>query len=165
MKDIPTALSELPEFTALAHGADHVDVESFSSRRCLREFILDFVGYKPGWLKALYALRLVLAKLLGLRHDAEGPIPSGPESVPMEPGQHLDFFTVHAAREDSFWIAMAEDKHLAAYVVVLAEAEAQPRYHVATVVRYRHWTGPLYFTLIRPFHHLVVGCMGRHAAG
>ncbi|MCP4630164.1 MAG: DUF2867 domain-containing protein [bacterium] len=30
------------------------------------------------------------------------------------------------------------------------------RFYVITVVHYKHWTGPVYFNLIRPFHHLVV---------
>ncbi|XXF76233.1 DUF2867 domain-containing protein [Myxococcaceae bacterium GXIMD 01537] len=38
------------------------------------------------------------------------------------------------------------------------------RFHVATIVRYRRWAGPVYFNVIRPFHHLVVRGMLRHAA-
>jgi len=34
-------------------------------------------------------------------------------------------------------------------------------YAIATVVHYRHWTGPIYFNLIRPFHHLIVWFMLR----
>ena len=30
-----------------------------------------------------------------------------------------------------------------------------------TVVHYKHWTGPVYFNVIRPFHHLVVRQMAR----
>jgi hypothetical protein len=36
---------------------------------------------------------------------------------------------------------------------------ARKRCHVLTIVHYHHWTGPLYFNAIRPFHHLVVGSM------
>ena len=32
------------------------------------------------------------------------------------------------------------------------------------IVDYRHWTGPVYFNVIRPFHHLVVAAMLRSAA-
>jgi hypothetical protein len=38
------------------------------------------------------------------------------------------------------------------------------RFHVATVVNYCHWTGPVYFSVVRPFHHLVVRQMMRAAA-
>ncbi|MGE6761631.1 DUF2867 domain-containing protein [Corallococcus interemptor] len=29
---------------------------------------------------------------------------------------------------------------------------------------YRNWAGPVYFNVIRPFHHLVVARMARHGA-
>jgi hypothetical protein len=35
------------------------------------------------------------------------------------------------------------------------------RFRVVTIVHYRHWTGRLYFNLIRPFHHWVVTGMAR----
>jgi hypothetical protein len=35
------------------------------------------------------------------------------------------------------------------------------RYYIVTIVHYLHWTGPVYFNLIRPFHHLVVARMAR----
>jgi hypothetical protein len=35
-------------------------------------------------------------------------------------------------------------------------------YYPITIVFYKHWTGPVYFNLIRPFHHLVVARMARH---
>lgn len=31
-----------------------------------------------------------------------------------------------------------------------------------TTVYYKHWTGPVYFNLIRPFHHLVVSRMAQY---
>jgi hypothetical protein len=33
--------------------------------------------------------------------------------------------------------------------------------HVVTVVRYKNASGRVYFNVIRPFHHLVVGAMVR----
>jgi hypothetical protein len=38
------------------------------------------------------------------------------------------------------------------------------RFHVVTIVHYRRWTGPVYFNVIRPFHHLVVYQMAKSAA-
>ncbi|MCP5103876.1 MAG: DUF2867 domain-containing protein, partial [bacterium] len=35
--------------------------------------------------------------------------------------------------------------------------------HVVTIVHYKHWTGPVYFNLIRPFHHLVIRRMMKAA--
>ena len=53
--------------------------------------------------------------------------------------------------------------HLKAYFGIAAEplADTKNRFYVVTTVYYRHWTGPVYFNLIRPFHHLVVSQMAQ----
>ncbi len=69
------------------------------------------------------------------------------------------FFIVHNAKEDIYWVAETpEDKHLNAYfgVVTVKLRNNLTRFHVFTSVKYIHWTGPVYFNFIRPFHHLVV---------
>jgi len=64
------------------------------------------------------------------------------------------------------WIGEATDKQLSGYIGVVAESAERDlyHYHVFTIVHYKHWTGPLYFNLIRPFSHLVVYFMGKYAA-
>lgn len=166
MKTLPPALRAAGPLEEISRGADHMDVKTFATDRPLRAFVLDFTTYCPGWLRGLYALRGALARLLGLQHTLDGPSPLAPEDVPMDPGGRLGFLTVTAAEEDRYWIAEASDRHLTGHVAVVPEAtEAGPVVHVLTVVHYRHWTGPVYFGIIRPFHHLVVRAMGRHAAG
>ncbi len=165
MKPLPAAVRDLAPLAALMDGADHVDVKTFPSERSLRGFLLGLAAYDPAWLRLLYALRGVLAALFGLRHEPGPPIPTDERHVPMRPGERLGPFAVVEAREDSHWIALAEDRHLAAYLAVTADGTGpRPVFHVATVVRHKHWTGPLYFGLIRPAHHLVVRAMGRAAA-
>ena len=58
------------------------------------------------------------------------------------------------------------DKHLAAYFGVTADKQSSglTRFEVVTAIRYLHWIGPVYFNLIRPFHHLVVSQMMRAGA-
>ena len=53
------------------------------------------------------------------------------------------------------------DTHLTAALVVVAHPLnfGRRRFEVITVVHYHRWTGPVYFNVIRPFHHLVVGSM------
>lgn len=58
--------------------------------------------------------------------------------------------------------AEAKDKHLDGLLGVVLEPlpdQQQKLFHVLTVVYYRNWAGPVYFNVIRPFHHLVVGSM------
>jgi hypothetical protein len=41
----------------------------------------------------------------------------------------------------------------------LSLPDGRKRYHLLTVVKFRHWTGPVYFNVIRPFHHIIVKAM------
>ncbi|WP_342378995.1 DUF2867 domain-containing protein [Myxococcus stipitatus] len=151
----------------LIEGADHVDVKTVESEASLREFVARLMSYQPFWFTALFGIRAVFVRFLGLR---QARLPRRPplraETVPMTPGEKVAFFTVRHAEEEQTWVAGAEDSHLDAVLAVTMEsAPEQPRrFHVVTVVRYRNWAGPVYFNVIRPFHHLVVGAMARAAA-
>jgi hypothetical protein len=71
------------------------------------------------------------------------------------------------AQEDVYWFAETPpDRHLKAYFGVVVEPLANDlkRYYIVTIVHYLHWTGPVYFNLIRPFHHLVVARMAQAGA-
>jgi hypothetical protein len=124
------------------------------------------LSYYPRWIIFLYHIRGVLVKLLGLyRHPAPEALPKlTPEDVSFVAGETVTFFTVRMAKEKFYWIGETpEDKHLSAYFCVAVEplGDLRKRFHVATIVYYKHWTGPVYFNLIRPFHHLVVNRMMR----
>ena len=69
--DLPT---DIPALAAILEGADHVDVKTACARvgaedpgPSLREFVAGALGYRPGWLVALFAARSVVALLLRLR--------------------------------------------------------------------------------------------------
>jgi len=151
---------------SIAAGAAHMDVKSVTSRIGLHGFVAGMLSFQPGWLKFLFWVRGYLARLLGLQHDELPQFHSiRPEDLPRHPGGRAGFFTVRRAEEDRFWIAAIADKHLIAHLAVIAHDRAEGyRYHVWTIVHYRHWAGPLYFNLIRPFHHLVVMRMARAGA-
>jgi len=38
-------------------------------------------------------------------------------------------------------------------------ADGRKRFHIGTAVHYHNWAGPVYFNVIRPFHHIVVSQM------
>ena len=87
-----------------------------------------------------------------------------PEDLTFKSGESASFFIVRNAKENTYWVAETpEDKHLKAYFGVVAEKLSSnlTRFHVFTSVKYIHWTGPVYFNLIRPFHHLVISRMMR----
>jgi hypothetical protein len=88
-----------------------------------------------------------------------------PEDISFTPGENASFFIVKIAKENVYWVSETpEDKHLKAFFGVVAEMKSDKttRFHVFTSVKYIHWTGPIYFNIIRPFHHLVVYSMMRY---
>ncbi len=162
MKSIET----IPELAALMKDADHVDSKFGVGRKSMRAFIAASLSYMPGWMRFLYWVRAGFVRLLGMR---QGNIPSDtsmqPEEVSLTPGESAAFFTVVMAKDECYWVAEATDKHLSGYIGIAVEPleDGRSRFHVCTVVKYRHWTGPLYFNIIRPFHHVVVWAMIRYA--
>ncbi len=159
----------LPEvLRPFAQGADHVDVKTVESETSLRGFLAGLLSYQPTWVTALYGVRAVFVRLLGMRqHGLPRPQHLRPEDIPMAPGAAASFFTVRHAEEEHVWVVSVVDTHLEATLAVVMEPTGGPRkrFHVVTLVHYRKWTGPVYFNVIRPFHHLVVGAMARNAAG
>lgn len=150
----------------LAH-ADHVDRKTVTSAVSLRTFVAGFLTYHPAWVKLLYRIRLGLLRLLGIgQSSTPRPATLRAATVPMQPGARAGFFTIADALEDRYWIACASEAHLTAHLAIVAEPvdENLRRFHVVTIVHYHSWAGPLYFNLIRPFHHLVVGGMMRAGA-
>lgn len=161
------SFDHLPEIQPLLNNANHIDVKTFHSEKTLRQFVAALLSYQPAWVTFLYGVRWFFVRLLGM---TQAGIPQTrqlqPSDVPMTPGNDALFFKVVASDEDRYWFAEAAETHLTAKLGVVAELSAgQPTtFHVVTVVHYNKWTGPVYFNAIRPFHHLVVGGMGRHAS-
>ncbi|BBD07987.1 DUF2867 domain-containing protein [Desulfovibrio ferrophilus] len=164
--DIMRLADNLPELNTLLDEADHVDMKSFDSKRSLSDFIARMVSYEPGWLKLLYMVRKGLAKLLGLSQVATDNKHLTADDIDFTPGAEVSFFTTSGGAPDHYWIGEASDKHLKGYIGVVAvpNSDGSIRFNTFTIVHYQHWTGPIYFNLIRPFHHIIVHFMGRHAA-
>lgn len=154
--------AQLPQISELLAGADHVDVKTERSRVGLREFVAAMMAYEPAWVRGLFRLRSYVVRLIGLRQDGVPTAPRWtPAEVPMLPGKRASFFTVRKAVEGAVWAADVEERHLRAQLCVLAEGT---QYRVVTIVHYKHWTGRLYFNVIRPFHHFVVSGMAHAGA-
>ena len=159
-------IGQIPQIAQLLKGADYVDIKTIERQMSLRQFIASMLSYYPAWVVLLYRIRVILVKLLGLYKQ---PLPDSlpeldPQDVSFVVGEKVTFFTVRLAEEEYYWVGETpEDKHLSAYFGVVAESgeDLRRRFQVVTMVYYKHWTGPVYFNLIRPFHHLVVGKMMR----
>ena len=165
-----TQLSEhIPQLKKLIENADVIDIKTIQTQTELRTFIAGMLSYAPGWLKTLYGIRWFFVRLLGMKQEG---IPAGkqilpadismtPGTVSMTPGDTETIFQVTMADDPYYWVAEAAEKHLIAYIGVVA---IEGGYAVVTLVHYRHWTGPVYFNVIRPFHHLVVHQMMKAGA-
>jgi len=155
-------VTSIPEVAALLAQADYTDEKLASGTVSMRAFVANMLNYQPGWISMLFGVRGVFARLFGLRQTGVPRFRTlRPESLPMTPGQRASLFKVRAAEDERFWIGEANDSHLHAAIAVVVEERdrGQRCFHVLTIVRYHNCTGPLYFNIIRPFHHLVVGSM------
>lgn len=159
--------AQFPMLASALSDADHVDVKNIEARATLREFVAGAMSYQPGWMTFLYRVRAVFVRFLGMKQEG---VPSAlkirPEDLPMTPGKYITFFKVTAAEEDHYICMAIKDKHLTASLAVVAEplTGGTQRFYGITIVHYHNWAGPIYFNVIRPFHHLVVRGMMRAGA-
>ncbi len=156
------------KFDVYLKDADHVDIKTIESDRSMREFIAGMFSYMPAWMQFLYRVRSVFVRLLGMRQEGmPHAVTLAPEDISFRTGDATAFFKVEAAEEEAYYIASAKEAHLDAYLGLSVESisATRKRYHMVTIVHYNKWTGPVYFNVIRPFHHLVVRLMLRAAAG
>lgn len=166
MSKINALFQTVPELQPYTHNANHIDVYTTTGEATMREYLARAFSYEPGWMKFLYHLRGGFVRLLGMKQDGIPEFPElRPEDVSMTPGEKLVFFTVETASED-FWLASIKDTHLKANLGVVREeiGNGRSRFYFITIVHYLHWTGVVYFNVIRPFHYLVVAQMAKAAA-
>jgi len=153
-----------PKLQRAITTADHTDTLSIESDAELLSFAARMLSFHPGWLQALYRVRVLLLGVLGHRTGLP-PHPTILQTLPTQPGARAAFFTVEEAGPDH-WTAQASEAHLTARLAVV-QAPGQHRrflYRLVTVVHFHNRVGRVYFAMIRPFHVLVVRAMLRHGA-
>jgi len=154
-------IQKYAELNSCFQNINHQDIKTIEGGCTLREFIAGMLSYYPWWIKMLYYIREIFVRIFGLvKHEKPDEIPHlNPEKISFIPGENVSFFITYKAKEDEYWAGLTpQDKHLSAYFGIVTEKieNTKTRFHVFTTVTYKHWTGPLYFNLIRPFHHFVV---------
>lgn len=151
-------LKDVPHLQHLISNADHFDEKMIECDLTLREFIAGFIAYNPIWIRGLYQIRAGFVRLLGMRQPQIELPQMTPEMIPFAAGENVSFFVVSEETTPSVWVASADDEHLKAYIIIAREPNSN-RFYVGTVVFYHKWSGPVYFNVIRPFHHVVVRSM------
>ena len=155
-----------PAMRDLLKDTDHVDVKTFESDQDMRTFLAGLFSYMPAWLKGLFGVRAMFVRVLGMKQEGSiKAVQYQPQDISMTPGDKTAFFQVEMAEEDNYWVSSARESHLDAYLAVVVERldDARNRFHFVTIVKYNNRIGPIYFNVIRPFHHLVVFAMGNSA--
>ena len=159
-------LYRIEEINDLFKAANFVGVKTVDTDATLEQFLIKIFSYRPRLIRLLYRIRAPMVRVLGFKQD---PLPDMDEWIPTEfpmfPCGEVWFFTVRHVKKDHFWIAgCPRDRHLDADLAVVAQPlEGRlTRFHLVTVVRYKHWTGPVYFNIIRLFNLILVNRMARH---
>jgi hypothetical protein len=150
--------TRLPEIEDLLPTVDVVDVKTARGEVTLREFTAGALGHGPLWIKALFAVRMIVAQVLRL--DTTG-IPDSrrlrPDTVSFTPGNPASFFTVVRGEEDHYLLLNVTDNHLIGWLAIITDnAQPESEFKVVTLVKYLRPAGRFYYNLIRPFHHLVL---------
>lgn len=158
-------LNQFNEIEPLLQKANHIDVKVVEGNISHEAFIASLLSF-PKWIHLLFKFRIFLAKVLGLQHKAiTDPILES-QDIPLIVGDTIRSFTVAMVKKKQYWVVESpKDKHLKAYLGVFVEPLKRDikRFHVATIVNYKHWSGPIYFNIIRPFHHLLVYVLAKSA--
>jgi len=154
-------------YQQLVTDADHIDIKSIESTASVKDFIAGAFNYQPGWMTFLYRVRKVFVRFLGMRQDGiPQPLHLTSDSLDLRVAHHIGFFEIEAFKPDDYLVVSAEESHLRAGLALFCEPldSATNRYYAVTIVHYKSWAGPIYFNVIRPFHHAVVRQM-LHAGG
>ena len=161
-------INGIEEIKALVKDADYHGLKIIESEDRLETFLFKMFTYRPALIRLLYHIRALLVRLLGFKQD---PMPAMdewiPDEFPMVPCGSVWFFTVRKVEKDQYWIAgCPRDRHLDADIAVVAQplGGRRNRFHIVTTVHYKHWTGPVYFNMIRLFNLFLINRMAQSAA-
>lgn len=119
----------------------------------------------PWWITGLMALRNLLVSGFGLKTELGGAPARVTREIHFEPGNRDCFFTVIDRTYDE--LVMAEtDKHLDFRVSFkkCIVPNCVTILELTTVVWYNNYLGPIYFTVVKPFHRALIRSMMKRAS-
>jgi len=163
IKQIPhDYVKQFDIYQETAINANHIDIKLAVGKVTMNQFVAGMFNYQPAWMSFLYRVRWGFVRLLGMKQEG---IPQAlnvnPDTLDLTVGDKLAFFDVDAVESDRYLFVSASESHLKATLGVIREplADGNSRYYAVTIVHYKNWAGPVYFNVIRPFHHVVVSQM------
>ncbi len=140
-----------------ANYSDVFSCETTSNTLSPDDIVTSFFTDMPGWVNALFKLRHFLVRFVGLKGD-DGDIRQLEECI--RTGGKNGFVSV-PDKNDHETVLLLEDKHLNAYLSVYVTKLNSNKQNVSliTVVHFNKKLGNIYFSIIKPFHKIVVKSM------
>ncbi len=155
--DIPDTSILLQKFDTI----DFQDAYAFNTHNNslnIRELYTSIFSTTPKWVDNLMKLRNKLVSIFGLKTEMRHNT-----NVDFKVGDKIGIFTIYDILDDEI-IAGENDKHLDFRVSVFREVNTTIKITVSTIVKYNNWFGKLYFSIVAPFHKLVVKSVVKKAA-
>ncbi|MBP1615088.1 MAG: hypothetical protein H6Q13_2536 [Bacteroidetes bacterium] len=146
-------ITERSFICGVCQKADYVECyqSKVSKGTITLEACLSALLFEPKWITFLYKLRNLLVKPFGLDTNMESK-----KDLNAQKGEKFSFFNV-LERSEREILLFADDKHLKAWFSLQYEVN-QDIYVVklTTVIKFHNLMGRVYFSIIKPFHYLIV---------
>ncbi|MDR2950795.1 MAG: DUF2867 domain-containing protein [Prevotella sp.] len=145
-------------FLSSADYKEAFECEFFSNKETTPDdLMIDFWTDNPSWINALFKIRNILVRPLGLRHpdDTED---KKKESLKhsIKEGKEYEIMSI-PAKSDKETVMCLTDSHLTAYIAVYYDKNQNAtKLKVSTLVQFHKFFGRIYFYMISPFHYFIV---------
>jgi len=139
------------EFSCSLEKVDYVDCFSFTNTKdSIKDITIAMFGQAPNWVKVLFGIRNSLVKLVGVKSISK------PNTlVDFRLGGNIVFFKIYNITEKEVELGMNDD-HLNFRVIVYDHKKETQNISVSTHVQFHNTKGRLYFSVIKPFHKMIV---------
>lgn len=111
----------------------------------------------PKWVSWLMALRNTLVKFIGLQTEKPSTAVIG-----FKEGEYIGFFQIMSIQDNDIVLG-ADDSHLNFRAIISCNSDQEYNIDLTTLVEFNNKTGRIYFSLIKPFHKIVVKHMLKQA--
>lgn len=122
------------------------------------DIMVAFWTVPPPWVETLFKFRNLLVKPFGIQGEND----SGRQELEtcIRTGGTYNIMSITAKSEEET-ILCANDKHLVMYLSVKVKElnESNKEVIISTLVKFHNLLGRIYFTIIYPFHYIIVRSM------
>ena len=159
--------AQLPDGSVLAKPEVRYDyLDSFGSilqdpdnKVGVNDLVKAFFSAGPKWIGSLFRLRNKLVSVAGLKTSRGDEHYQQLQKFNCEPGAQVGIFRVFEVFDHEVILGQ-DDKHLDFRVSLFLKKDTKEKeikhLVISTIVTFNHWSGRLYFLVVKPFHRLIV---------